>query len=73
MHGNVWVWCQERYEDRALEDTEDTLLINDKEDRVLRGGSFIYPSWMVRSACRNMYVPTVNLYNVGLRPARTFR
>jgi formylglycine-generating enzyme required for sulfatase activity len=80
MHGNVWVWCQDRFADykksdegSAIEDTEDTSLINDKEGRVARGGSFIYPSWMARSACRNTYVPTVYLYNVGFRPARTLR
>ncbi len=82
MHGNVWVWCQERYvdspdgappESTALEDKEDVLDVTDKDYRLLRGGSFYNPPAYVRAAERYWYVPTHHFRNVGFRVARTIR
>jgi formylglycine-generating enzyme required for sulfatase activity len=80
MHGNVYTWCQERYQDylrtqgsEAIEDKEDILDIKESDSRVLRGGSFYMPASDVRSADRITCVPAVRLYNAGFRPARTFR
>src|SRR5262249_9146368 len=57
MHGSMWTWCQERYkpyptprDGKAIDDTEDDLLILDKELRAVRGGSFAESSPDVRSA-----------------------
>jgi formylglycine-generating enzyme required for sulfatase activity len=79
MHGQLWVWCQERYKgpflvqgETALEDIEDSTIVNDREARLLRGGSFGDPAGYVRSADRNKGVPAYRLDDVGLRPARTF-
>jgi formylglycine-generating enzyme required for sulfatase activity len=81
MHGNAWEWCQDRYkglrtkggkEAKGVEDKEDKLSVNDKESRVLRGGSFDNQPVYVRSANRYWYVPTLRYANVGFRPARTF-
>jgi formylglycine-generating enzyme required for sulfatase activity len=78
MHGNTYTWCQERYQDypeakgdEATDDKEDSGDIDDKDIRVLRGGS--YGDWAghVRSAYRNRIVPTLRLDSVGFRPART--
>jgi formylglycine-generating enzyme required for sulfatase activity len=78
MQGNVYTWCQERYKDSPQgqakepgEETEDVLSINNQESRVMRGGSFSYPTWLVRSAYRNRDVPTYRGNFVGFRPART--
>jgi formylglycine-generating enzyme required for sulfatase activity len=78
-HGNVWTWCQERYrnytlgkDEKRIDDKEDSLFVNDKESRVLRGGSFFYPAGNLRSAYRFFYTPAARSNNVGLRPARTF-
>ena len=79
MHGNVWNWCQESYNDYvvpqeggAIEDKEYSLQIVSRNSRVLRGGSFVVHSSLVRSAYRYWYVPSNRLNNVGFRPARTF-
>jgi formylglycine-generating enzyme required for sulfatase activity len=78
MQGNVYTWCQERYQsypqgqgEERKEEQEDTSSINNQESRVLRGGSFSYPTWLVRSAYRNRDVPTYRGNFVGFRPART--
>ena len=79
MHGNVWEWCQERYSSysptqggKPTEDTEDTQLVQDKNSRVLRGGSFLYLPWSLRSAYRFGYQPSIRLNAIGFRPARTY-
>ena len=80
MLGNALEWCQESVDyyvhgsgRKASEDIEDKKDITDKLSRVLRGGSFIYPPWDVRSAYRYGNVPTSRSDDVGFRPARTFR
>jgi formylglycine-generating enzyme required for sulfatase activity len=78
VQGNAYTWCQERYKSCPRgqgggreEEEEDTYGINNQEGRVMRGGSFSYPTWLVRSAYRNRDVPTYRGNFVGFRPART--
>jgi formylglycine-generating enzyme required for sulfatase activity len=80
MHGNVFTWCQERYQnytplqgEKPYEDKEDKLSINKQESRPLRGGAFNDPAVRVRSAERYWLLPALRPVGVGLRPARTFR
>jgi len=77
MHGNVYGWCQERYKpypDKLTgDDIEDIIGVNIQDSRVSRGGSFINHASHLRSANRNRLAPTDRVYDVGLRPARTFR
>ena len=80
VQGNVWTWCQERYQGypapqdgEAYEDKEDEHSIDTSISRVLRGGSFGYLASDVRSAFRFSYVPTNRGNNSGVRLARTFR
>jgi formylglycine-generating enzyme required for sulfatase activity len=79
-HGNVFSWCQESYKEYprgqgegAKDDIEDDLSIDIQVDRPLRGGSFIYPASLVRSAYRYWNVPSSRVPVIGFRPARTFR
>jgi serine/threonine protein kinase/formylglycine-generating enzyme required for sulfatase activity len=80
MHGNIMTWCRESYKDYSLanndknkDDKEDNDSIDATVGRVLRGGSFFNPVSNVRSAYRNLLVPSNRAFQVGLRPARTFR
>jgi formylglycine-generating enzyme required for sulfatase activity len=80
LHGNVFTWCQESYRPYPaaegggiVEDKEDTLKIENTDNRVLRGGSFVYQASFVRCATRIRVVPLSLDYTVGFRPARTFR
>jgi formylglycine-generating enzyme required for sulfatase activity len=79
VHGNVWWWCQERYQDypqgkdgSPVDDINNGLSINIPENRVLRGGSFANTAEAVRSALRTGSIPTYHSWEVGFRPARTF-
>ncbi len=57
MAGNVWEWTASEY---------------DKSSRVLRGGSFIDDSRIVRCAYRNPYFPAVRFNDYGFRVAESF-
>ena len=83
---NYWLeWCQEeiRYYPSGVplsedkEDIRDIKSINIRDGRggrVLRGGSFVKLSMLVRSACCNRNGPAYrNRIGIGFRPARTFR
>jgi formylglycine-generating enzyme required for sulfatase activity len=74
--GNVWVWCQDRYNaypagegDKALEDQEDELVVT--SDRVVRGGAFVSQASVVNSAYWYHVGPANYYYANGFRPART--
>jgi formylglycine-generating enzyme required for sulfatase activity len=77
VQGNVYVWCQDRYQenpagkvDDVVEDRENGLPVTSTDTRVLRGGSFNVQASFLRSAFRfGFYVPN-RLFNVGFRPAR---
>jgi formylglycine-generating enzyme required for sulfatase activity len=79
MHGNVWCWCQERFEcdkdrprEEPIEDREDPLLeVRGDDTRTLRCGAFFVPSPYVRSAHRFMSVPSYESFRTGFRTART--
>ncbi len=76
--GNVYTWCQERYKEYpagkgggAVEDQEDELVVTSTDRRVVRGGSFSDPASHVRSAFRDLTVPTDRDLMLGFRLART--
>jgi formylglycine-generating enzyme required for sulfatase activity len=80
MHGNVWIWCQERYkanvalpDGQVLSDSEDGLDVIGTELRVFRGGSFPESPAEVRAACRIQVHPGRSTHYAGFRLARTFR
>jgi eukaryotic-like serine/threonine-protein kinase len=70
VSGNAWQWCQEVF---GQNDNKDVEAINDKEDHVLRGGSFHLGAQSARSACRRSGEAAGSYFNVGIRVARTYR
>ena len=68
----MYTWCQESYQlYTGQDDKEYTLDIIPTQSRVLRGGSFYNLASNVRSAFRNLYVPTFRININGFRPSRT--
>ncbi|BAZ39533.1 serine/threonine protein kinase [Calothrix sp. NIES-4101] len=73
MHGNVWEWCEDVWNDnynQAPTDGSARLSGNDNQRKVLRGGSWFYEPSLCRSASRYSFnrAERANiLYDVGFR------
>jgi hypothetical protein len=76
MTGNVWTWTQDAAyappTTLVVNDIEDLQAIDDRMNRVMRGGSFGSRPLYIRSAYRYLYRPSNRNFTVGLRPARTY-
>jgi formylglycine-generating enzyme required for sulfatase activity len=74
MHGNVWEWCQDQYQDKYDGAPRDG---SAREDggmaalRVFRGGSWYGNAVHCRSANRFWYAPGYRLDDLGFRLSRT--
>ena len=67
IHGNVWEWCQDSYEDYAPERVTDPCVQSTKLRPVLRGGSWSDGPRTLRSACRIWYAPEARGTTFGFR------
>ncbi|MEY2882183.1 MAG: hypothetical protein RLZZ15_4563 [Verrucomicrobiota bacterium] len=81
MHGNVWEWCRDVYRDRenvyrrrvdgapAVEEIlrEGEEGKDDRQLRVMRGGSWGFSPWGCRSACRSGREPDYRIRSQGFR------
>lgn len=78
MLGNAEEWCFDRYGDYPEQmdmifgDTPSTEAVQSGVNRVLRGGTFIHPAEVVRSAPRTYFQPEFRNSNFGFRPVRTY-
>jgi formylglycine-generating enzyme required for sulfatase activity len=76
MHGNVWEWCRDAWDDRAYRREQRFDGVQDPEilagsggdpDRVVRGGSWVIWAWYCRSAIRNWWGPDYRDRDRGFR------
>jgi formylglycine-generating enzyme required for sulfatase activity len=73
MAGNVWQWTQDCYADSYANAPKDgrSAELPDNCMRVDRGGSWYYPSWLVRCATRERNPPEYRDLIMGFRVARS--
>ena len=70
MHGNVWEWCSDRY-DEKLSGGTDPVGPEGGSNRVFRGGDWGSTPGRCRSAYRFSSVPSRRSLNLGFRVARS--
>jgi len=71
MHGNVWEWCSDRYGTYPSGAAIDPQGPRSGKGRVLRGGSWWFPSNRCRASSRSYLYPGLFNGNFGFRVART--
>jgi formylglycine-generating enzyme required for sulfatase activity len=67
MYGNAQEWCHEAFERSSF------LKITGADGRMLKGGSFLSPTYMLNSSTHIVYSPIKSGDNMGFRVARTLR
>ena len=69
MHGNVWEWCNDLYDDYPSHFVTDPIGATDGKYRVVRGGSWDSEAQNCRSATRNSFEPDYFDNHIGFRLA----
>jgi formylglycine-generating enzyme required for sulfatase activity len=73
LHGNVWEWCTDNYDEQyyAISPTDNPINTNENRNKVCRGGSYQAFSEMCRSALR--YHEPAHFYSqdTGFRIAKS--
>ena len=70
LHGNVWEWCQDTYDEEAYEKIAAGRRISRGTQRTLRGGSFSFDPAQCRSANRMKAAPDFRDLDLGFRVVR---
>ncbi len=73
MHGNVWEWTQDRYNNRYVGAPNDGSAweVGDSTARVVRGGAWYLEGFFLRSAVRDQHRTFAGSLYVGFRVAQS--
>ena len=73
MHGNVWEWTQDRYNNRYVGAPDDGSAweVGDSTARVVRGGAWYLEGYFLRSAARDQHRTFAGSLYVGFRVAQS--
>jgi formylglycine-generating enzyme required for sulfatase activity len=74
MHGNVWEWCEDHWHDSYQGAPMDgsawvNFAAEEKDPKLLRGGSWFNYPYRCRSAYRLRYYSVIHKLNCGFRVA----
>jgi formylglycine-generating enzyme required for sulfatase activity len=69
MHGNIWEWCIDWYDDYPLGDQADPQGPSSGTFRIFRGGGWRNYAQLCRSAFRYRYFQDFRHFNIGFRLA----
>ena len=69
LHGNLFEWCHDWFEDYSVEPVTDPLGAKEETHRMTSGGSWFIAAAYCRSACRNTGEPTRRAGDTGFRLA----
>ncbi|MCP5550743.1 MAG: formylglycine-generating enzyme family protein [Akkermansiaceae bacterium] len=73
LHGNVWEWCEDAWDDGAYRKRGDGWVArawetaDESPHRAIRGGSWGNPAWVCRSAYRDWWRPGNRVRILGFR------
>ena len=73
MHGNVWEWTQDWYNNRYVGAPDDGSAweVGDRTARVVRGGAWYLEGFFLRSATRDRHSTFARSFYVGFRVAQS--
>ncbi len=73
MHGNVWEWCEDIYDEYESASAPGPERLPDEKKRVLRGGAYFDPAESCRAANRCWELYDYRLMDIGFRLVRSLR
>ena len=76
MHGNVWEWCEDDWHENYINGPTDGSAWNsrsDSNDKIIRGGSWLYLAEFCRAAYRVRFSRDTRFNYFGFRVVSSFR